>query len=209
MSHDFYRPAALHAVAGGLDKSGRLVAISHRVVSPSHMLYIMPRGLFPNLKDWTEPAPPPEKIDTMAVEGLLQIPYDIPNQSVAQHRLQLDLPVSVWRTTGHGPNNFALESFIDEAAVAAKADPLAYRRGLLGDNARSHAVLDAAGEKSGWGSPRSAGRGRGVALAAAFGGVIAVVAELSVAGGKIKIHRIVAAVDCGRTLDPKIANRTF
>jgi len=91
MSHDFYRPAALHKISGRLDPAGALVSLAHRVVSPSHMLYIIPRRLFPGIKDWTDPAAPPEKIDTMAVEGLLELPYAIPNQRVEQHRLALDV----------------------------------------------------------------------------------------------------------------------
>jgi isoquinoline 1-oxidoreductase subunit beta len=139
------------------------------------------------------------------VEGLLEVPYDIPNQSVEQHRLELDVPVSVWRTTGHGPNNFVLESFIDELAAAAKIEPLTFRRMVLAKNARAQKVLDLAAEKSGWAHPSANGRSRGIALAAAFGGLIANVVELSVIGNKVKVHRVVTTVDCGRTLDRKIA----
>src|SRR5262249_10105451 len=98
--HDFYRPGMLHAISASLGSKGEVLELSHRVVSPSYMLYIFPRAMFPNVKDWTEPAAPPPNIDTMAVEGLLEIPYEIANQSVEQHRLELDVPVSVWRTTG-------------------------------------------------------------------------------------------------------------
>jgi isoquinoline 1-oxidoreductase beta subunit len=205
MTHDFYRPAMLHRVSGALDATGALVAISHRVVSPSHTLYIFPRAMFPQLKDWTDPAPPPEQIDTMAVEGLLGSPYTIANELIKQHRLEVDVPVSVWRTTGHGPNNFVLESFIDEAAFAARTDPLAFRRRLLAKNPRALKVLDVLGDKSNWQAPLARGRARGLALASAFGGVVASVVELSVAGSVIKLHRIVTVVDCGTTLDPGIA----
>jgi isoquinoline 1-oxidoreductase beta subunit len=205
MQHDFYRPGMLHAVSGALDQGGSVTALAHRVVSPSHMLYIIPRGFLPPMADWSDPAAPPEKIDTMAVEGLLELPYDIPNQAVDQHRLALDVPVSVWRTTGHGPNNFVLESFIDELAFAAKTDPLTFRRVLLARNARGRKLLNLAAEKAGWGAALEPGRARGIALAAAFGGFVANVVELSVSANRIKVHRIVAAVDCGRTLDPGIA----
>jgi isoquinoline 1-oxidoreductase beta subunit len=169
------------------------------------MLYIFPRGMFPNVKDWTVPVAPPEKLDTMAVEGLLEIPYDIANQSVNQHRLELDVPVSVWRTTGHGANNFVLECFVDELAELANTDPVAFRRSLLRRNDRALKLLDVVLKESGWGSGLSAGRAQGVALAAAFGGLIANVAEVSVTDGKVKVHRVVSAVDCGRTLDPESA----
>jgi len=203
--HDFYRPGMLHTIWGSLGAKGDLTELSHRVVSPSYMLYIFPRAMFPNVKDWTDPAAPPPKIDTMAVEGLIDIPYDIPNQSVEQHRLELDVPVSVWRTTGHGPNNFVLESFIDELAIAAHTDPVTFRRSLLTKDARALKVLNVVADKSGWGTPTGPNVGRGVAIARAFGGIIAQVVELSVAANAIKLHRVVAAVDAGRTLDPGIA----
>jgi isoquinoline 1-oxidoreductase beta subunit len=106
MTHDAYRPAVLHEISGSLDRTGSLLALQHRVVSPCHTLYVWPRSAFPQLKDWTEPVAPPAEYDVMAVEGLLEIPYEVPNQRVEQHALQQDVPVSVWRTTGHGPNNF-------------------------------------------------------------------------------------------------------
>lgn len=206
MTHDAYRPAMLHEVSGTLDDSGRLLALRHRLVSPSHMLYIWPRGTFPQLKDWTEPAAPPAQYDTMAVEGLLEIPYDVPHQLVSQHQLALDIPMSVWRTTGHGPNNFVLESFVDELAADAGVDPVAFRRAALGKNPRALKVLDTLAEKADWNRPLPQGIGRGVALASAFGGLVACAVELSVSGSEIKIQRIVEVVDCGRTLDPGIAS---
>ncbi len=206
MTHDAYRPAMLHEVSGALDASGRLLALRHRVVSPSHMLYVWPRGMFPDLKDWTEPVAPPAQYDTMAVEGLLEIPYEVPNQLISQHQLALDIPVSVWRTTGHGPNNFVLESFIDELAADAGADTIAFRRAALGRNPRALRVLDTLADKADWSRPASADTGRGVALAAAFGGLVGCAAELRVSGSEIHIRRIVEVVDCGRTLDPGIAS---
>jgi isoquinoline 1-oxidoreductase beta subunit len=203
MTHDAYRPAMLHEISGALDSSGTLVGLTHRVVSPSHMLYIFVRT--PQQKDWTEPTLPPSQYDLMAVEGVLEIPYGISNQLVQWHRLDLDVPVSVWRTTGHGPNNFALESFIDELALAAGKDPLSFRRAALGKNARAGKVLDTLAEKSGWGSPPPAGTARGMAIASAFGGLVGCVTELSVNGSEVKVHRIVSVVDCGRTIDPGIA----
>jgi isoquinoline 1-oxidoreductase subunit beta len=205
MTHDFYRPAVLHKIAGALDSSGSLQLLSHRVVSPSHMLYIFPRGMLGEIKDWTEPVAPPEKFDAMAVEGIIEQPYDIANQLVEQHRLELDVPTSVWRTTGHGPNNFVLECFVDELAAAAKRDPVAYRRSMLRSDARARNVLNLVAEKSGWDRPSPTGVARGVALAKAFGGYVAAVADVSVRDRTLKVHRLTIAVDCGRVLDPGIA----
>jgi isoquinoline 1-oxidoreductase beta subunit len=205
MTRDAYRPGMLHRVAAVLDTAGSPVQMSHRVVSPSHLLYVFPRGVLPGLKDWTEPAAPPEKFDEMAVEGVAKAPYDIPNQRVEQHRLDVEVPVSVWRTTGHGANNFVLESFVDELAAVAKRDPVAYRRAMLRSDTRALNVLNLAVEKSGWVSAAPAGIARGVALANAFGGYVAAVAEISLRNATLQVHRITMAVDCGRVIDPGVA----
>ena len=205
MTHDFYRPAMLHRISGAVDSSGAPLVLTHRVVSPSHMLYIFPRSGFPNVTDWTTPVAPPEQYDGMAVEGLMEVPYSVAHQLIEQHRLEIDVPVSVWRTTGHGPNNFVLESFIDELATAAKTDPLTFRRSMLAGNPRARRVLDLAAEKIQWGAPPASNRARGIALAVAFGGITASAVELTVAGSRVMIHRVVCAVDCGRVLDPGIA----
>ena len=205
MTHDAYRPAVLHRVSAVLDSAGRPQAIQHRVVSPSCLLYVFPRGTFPDLKDWSLPIAPPPQYDPMAVEGLRSALYDIPNQKIEQHYYDSKIPVSVWRTTGHGPNNFVLESFIDELAAAAARDPLEYRRELLRGNDRALKVLNLAGQKAGWGQPLPPGHARGLAFANAFGGLIAQVAEIEIRGKGIKLKRIVSAVDPGRVLDPGIA----
>ena len=205
MTHDAYRPAMLHEITGGVSGSGVLSALAHRVVSPSYMLYIFPRGAFPQVKDWTQPLLPPAQYDPMSVEGLIDIPYEVPHQRVEQHRLELDVPVSVWRTTGHGTNNFVLESFIDELALAARVDPLQLRRTALAKDARILKLLDVLAARAGWSDPLPPGSGRGMALARAFGGIAACAAEVSVAGGEVRIRRIVAVLDCGRILDPGIA----
>jgi len=205
MTQDFYRPAMLHRVSAVLNDAGKPEIIRHRVVSPSHLLYVFPRGIFPDLKDWSQPVAPPPQYDPMAVEGLISALYAIPNQKLEQHYYDSKIPVSVWRTTGHGPNNFVLESFVDELAAAAANDPLEYRQTLLRGNDRALKVLNLAAEKAGWGQPLPSGHARGLAFANAFGGLIAQVAEIEVRGKEIKLRRIVSAVDPGRVLDPGIA----
>jgi isoquinoline 1-oxidoreductase subunit beta len=205
MTHDAYRPAMLHRISAVLDGTGKPQAIGHRVVSPSHLLYVFPRPTFPDLNDWSSPIAPPPQYDSMAVEGLISALYDIPNQRIEQHYYDSKIAVSVWRTTGHGPNNFVLESFIDELAAAAARDPLELRRELLRGNDRALNVLDLAAQKAGWGQPLPPGHARGLAFANAFGGLIAQVAEIEIRGKDIKLKRIVSAVDPGRVLDPGIA----
>jgi isoquinoline 1-oxidoreductase beta subunit len=184
---------------------GLPAAMAHRVVSPSHMLYIFPRNVIKAEGDWARPIAPPLAYDAMSVEGLIEIPYAIPAYSVEQHRVETPLSVSVWRTTGHGPNNFVLESVIDDLARAAAKDPLAYRLKLAAADPRASAVLRTVADMSGWGGTLAAGRSRGLALAKAFGGTIAQVVELSVKAKDIKCHRVWSAVDIGQTLDPGIS----
>ena len=206
MTHDAYRPAMLHEITGGVSGSGILSTLTHRVISPSYMLYIFPRGGFPQVRDWTQPVLPPAQYDPMSVEGLIDIPYEVAHQRVEQHRLELDIPVSVWRTTGHGTNNFVLESFMDELAVAARVDPLQFRRRALAKDPRTLRVLDVLAAKADWSRALPAGTGRGLALARAFGGIAAYAAEVSVTGTEVRVRRIVAVLDCGRILDPGIAS---
>jgi isoquinoline 1-oxidoreductase beta subunit len=141
----------------------------------------------------------------MAVEGLVETPYAIPNYKVEQNFVDTPLSVSVWRTTGHGPNNFVLESFIDEIAHAARQDPLAYRLALAKNDARAIAVLVAVGKMCAWGRAPAPGRGFGLALAKAFGSYAAQAIEVAVDGRKLKTLNIWTAADFGVTLDPGIA----
>src|ERR1700730_5976670 len=203
--YDAYRPPMTHQVKASLGSDGLPAAMAHRVVSPSHMLYIFPRGIIKAEGDWARPIAPPATYDGMAVEGLTETPYAIANYSVELNRVETPLSVSVWRTTGHGPNNFVLESFIDELAGAAGQDALAYRLALAAADPRATAVLNAGGAITRCAGTPTVGRARGLALAKAFGGYIAQVIELSVTGKEVKCHRVWSAVDVGQTLDPRIA----
>ena len=214
MCYDAYRPPMTHAIRASLKEDGLPEAMEHRVVSPSHMLYIFPREAIKSQGDWSRPIAPPAAYDGMSVEGVVEPPYAVPHYSVAQHRVTTPLSVSVWRTTGHGPNNFALESFVDELAHAAGKDPLAYRLALAAGDQRALAVLKTVADMSSWGGPPPPGRSRGLALAKAFNGYIAQVVELQVNGGKeggkpggkvIKVTRVWSAADIGELLDPGIA----
>jgi isoquinoline 1-oxidoreductase beta subunit len=113
------------------------------------------------------------------------------------------VPTSWWRGVGPTHNVFVVESFIDELAAAAKQDPVAYRKSLMGHNPRALGVLTLVAEKAGWGMPLPKGHGRGVMVQFAYGSYVAMVAEVEVAGdGSIKVHRLVCAVDCGLAVNP-------
>lgn len=189
MQHDIYRPAVLHRLTAGLDERGMPAALEHKLVSPSILQYVYP----PAVTDTYDPS---------CCEGLIETRYRIPNWRTDFKLLKIGIPTSVLRTTGYGPNLFALECFIDELAQRAGHDPLDYRRTLLAGDARALAVLETAAEKAQWREAPPAGRVRGLAFCEAFRTLVAQVAEVSVRDGLITVHRIVSAVDCGDALDP-------
>jgi isoquinoline 1-oxidoreductase subunit beta len=197
MQHDGYRrPAVANRLTATLDAAGRPVSIVQRVVSPTILAPVYP----PVLK-----AP----YDPSCLEGTLEWRYKIPHWQVDFHQLEVPIKTSVLRTTGYGPNLFALESFIDELAVRAHQDPWRFRRDLLGDDTRALAVLDTAARGSGWDDPPVAGRFRGIAFAEAFRTLIAHVVELSVRGEEVTVHRVTCAFDAGVALDPDICRNSM
>jgi isoquinoline 1-oxidoreductase subunit beta len=195
---DLYRPATFVRMTAGLDASGKPIALKARVVSPTILLPVFP-GIAPVLEN--------QGIDPSALEGMMEWIYDVPNRLVEFHLLELPIPTSVLRTTGYGPNIFALESFTDELAHAVGRDAYQYRRALLERNPRARAVLDRAAELAEWRSSTAAGQGRGIAVAHAYGTYIAQVVDARVADETLKLRRVVSIVDCGRVLDPGIARQ--
>jgi isoquinoline 1-oxidoreductase beta subunit len=129
-------------------------------------------------------------------------PYDIPNMNVTLHSMKTGVPVLWWRSVGHSHSAFVMETMIDELAAAAKKDPVAYRRELLAKHPRLLRVLDLAASKAGWGTALPKGRARGIAVHESFGSACAQVAEVSLEGGEVKVHRVVAAFDCGLVVNP-------
>jgi isoquinoline 1-oxidoreductase beta subunit len=192
----FYRPAAVAKFRAGFDDEGNAVTLRATIAAPSIML----------AANFVEELP--KGIDEPAVEGIQDCPYGIPNIRVEYARTEPGIKVWFWRSVGHSQNAFFLESFIDEMAASAGRDPVEFRRALLSGQPRLRGALDLAAAKAGWGTPLPSGRHRGVAVASSFGSHVAQVAEVSVdAAGRIRVHRIVAAVDCGRTVNPAIIRR--
>jgi isoquinoline 1-oxidoreductase beta subunit len=148
---------------------------------------------------------PRDKLDDNSVDGVANLPYDIPNVSVDAVNASFAIPLGFWRSVGASHNGFMLESFMDELALAAGQDPVAFRRGLLGKKPRHRAVLDLVAERSGWGAPAPEGRGRGVAILESFNSIVAEVAEVSLNPDRtIRVNKVVAAVDCGTVVNPDI-----
>ena len=196
MAAGFYRPASVARFEGAVDAKGRVTMLRCGVGSPSIMA---PSG-FMKIPD--------NGVDHLALEGIDDHPYDIENQRIAYGRVEPGPQVWFWRSVGHSQNVFFIESFIDELAAAAKADPYEFRRAMLGKSPRHKGVLELAAQKAGWGQPLPSGVFRGIAVAQSFGSFVAEVAEVSVAAdGTPRVHRVVAAVDCGKTVNPEIIRR--
>jgi isoquinoline 1-oxidoreductase beta subunit len=193
MTHDFYRPASLHQMSAALDASGKPVAISHKMSSPSVTSRLFP----PVVKDGVDP---------FMAEAIV-VPYDIANQSVVTVIHEPGLRVGYLRSVSHALNIFANECFVDEMAAAAGKDPYEFRMSLLGKQPRYANVLKIAAEKSGWGKPLPKGRARGIALMEGYETYMAQVAEVSVENGAVKVHKVTVAVDLGRMVNPNIVEQ--
>jgi len=188
----WYRPMWYDHFAAGLDASGNPVAWTHTIVGQSIMAGTMFESF--GVKDG---------IDSTSVEGAADILYGIPNLQVDLHTTKNEVPVQWWRSVGHSHTGFSVEAFLDEVAHAGGKDPYQLRRTLLANQPRMLAVLDLVAQKANWGSALPAGRARGIATHFSFDSYVAQVAEVSVEkDGTVRVHRVVAAVDCGRTVNP-------
>jgi isoquinoline 1-oxidoreductase beta subunit len=188
LQHDTYRPASYSRFTSALDETGMPTVWNVRVACPS----------FAGLRNG---------VDRTGVEGIAEIRYAIPNILVEYHPPDVGIPVSYWRSVGYSHNTFFTESFLDELAVVAKQDPVEFRRKLLAKAPRMLGVLELAAEKAGWSKPLPAGRYRGIAVVDNLGSFNAQVAEISVDKGKVKVHRVVCAVDCGYVVNPAIVKQ--
>ncbi len=191
IQHDLYRPAYYDRISAALGADGMPIAWADHVTGGSVTGHYFPGGLAEG------------KLDADAVEGAKELPYDIPAVHVDWTRQDPPVPITWWRGVGPTHNVYVVECFIDELALAAGRDPVDYRRALLGKNPRSRAVLDLAASKAGWGTGLPPGIGRGVSLHDSFGSHLAVVVEVEVSSaGEVRLRRVVAAVDCGQTINP-------
>ena len=201
MRSSTYRPASLHLLSATLDGSGLPAGLTHRIIPPSisgQKGQPVPNGVDPDLPDEAGPV------------------YGIPNYLIEYVLTETPVPLGWMRSVYALQAAFALEGFIDELAVAAGKDPLKYRLQLLSKDqdltyftttwhtARMRGVLQLAAEKSGWDKPLPAGRFRGVACFGCFQSYMAEVVEISMENDQPRVHRVVAAVDCGQVVNPTI-----
>jgi isoquinoline 1-oxidoreductase beta subunit len=190
-SHDVYRPPARNTLSGAFDSSGNLNTVKIHLVAPS----ITSR--------WAPAVVANGAIDPFSVEAAHNFPYGVPNLYVDYLQHEIGIDVGYWRSVSHALNCFTVESFMDELATEAQIDPFEFRRSLLGKQPRWLSVLEAAAHKARWGQAPQ-GRYHGIALMSGYDTYLAQVAEISVQGNQLKIHRIVCAIDCGQMVNPGI-----
>jgi isoquinoline 1-oxidoreductase beta subunit len=190
-TQDQYRPMAVCRATIGLDSAGGIVSWAYRNVSPS---ILGQRNLIT-----------PGQLDGQASEGSTALPYGLANRQIDWVQHPATIPVGFWRSVGNSINVFAVESAIDEAAHASKADPLAFRQLMLAGNGRALAVLNAAASLGGWGSLPRPGAARGIALHQSFGSLVACVVEVTQTASGIQLLNVACAVDCGMVINPDTA----
>lgn len=189
MTHDFYRPISLSQMTGGFDASGKLTGLSSKMTSPSVTARAFP-GFVVNGSD------------PFMNEGSANLTYNVANHRAENVIHDTGIRVGYWRAVSNNLNSFAMESFMDELALAAKKDPVAFRMELLDKHPRAQKVLSTVAEKAGWGKKLAAGHGLGVAQTECYDAYIAVVAEVSLTNGKPTVHKLTCVVDPGIAVRP-------
>ncbi len=201
MTHGRYHPITQCRLSAGLDEQGGLQALHMRISGQSILAGVFPQ----NVRDGKDP---------VVFQGLnaggaeAAFGYSVPNLLVDHAMRNPHVPPGFWRGVNLNQNAIYVECFIDEIAHATGRDPLALRRSLMKEHPKHLAVLEAAAKKAGWGTPAPDVDGlkvyRGLAQTHGFGSYVAACAEVSVSGaGELKIHRIVAATDCGHAVNPQ------
>jgi isoquinoline 1-oxidoreductase beta subunit len=212
--NDWYRPMGVSRLRGTVE-SGTITGWLHRIVAQSIVAdeggdfvgalvpSATPRALRRSVSSGSPRMFARGTItDMTSVEGAAELPYAIENLRVEYTPVETGIPVGFWRSVGHSLNAFVTECFFDELAHAANADPYELRRTLLAKRPRHKGVLDLAAQKAGWGSPLPAGVGRGIAVHESFDSFCAIVIEASVERARVRVHRAVVALDCGRVVNP-------
>ncbi len=191
MRSDRYRPQAAVRMKAALSPDGRIAAMDVRIAVGS-------------INQSNTGMAPANGLENQAFDGFDDCPYKIANHHIGVALKNTHVPVSFWRSVGGSQNCFFFESFVDELAYAAGKDPLEFRRAMI-ERKDFLGVIDTLKEKSDWGTPLGAGRGRGIAICENHGSIIGQVAEVTVdTTGTVHVDRVVAAVDCYHAVNPKI-----
>jgi CO/xanthine dehydrogenase Mo-binding subunit len=205
MKHGYFQAASLHQMSAGFDADGKLVAWSHKKVSSPHNARRTPTAeqmrdpIFFRDISW----------------GVYDVPYDIASVETSYVPVETPVPIGPWRAVFSPSSTFARESFFDELAEAAGADPIQFRLDHLGgaekltageltiERPRLRRVLEVLRTRSDWGKPLPKGSGRGMACNVYDGEThVAYAAEVTVRAGKVRVDRVVCVLDCGLIVNP-------
>jgi CO/xanthine dehydrogenase Mo-binding subunit len=201
MTHDFYRPASYHRLSGAVDAQGNILAWRHRSTSTP-------------IAEWWSPKATPESSELGCTT---QMPYLAKSYKLEYLPTESGVPRAWWRSVEASSIGFVMESYVDELAHAAGKDPLEFRISKLDgrlvkdptnkdavplNTARLRGVLQLAADKSGWNSPLPQGHGRGIAAHYSFNSYVSNVVDVSVIDNKLKVNRVVSAVDIGTPVSP-------
>lgn len=186
-----FRSFNLTKATGTIDGAGNLAALDVKIAKPAVSKW---SGLkFLIRKDG---------VDMQAIEGIANLPYDIPNTRIAWVDHDIKLPVHFWRAVGASHNSFVIESLMDDLARKAGKDPVAFRQTLLRGKPRHLAVLEQLMKESGWAKPAPTGTGRGMAIVESFDSIVAEAAEVKIVGGNLSVNKVTCVVDCGVAINP-------
>ncbi|HTP67825.1 MAG TPA: xanthine dehydrogenase family protein molybdopterin-binding subunit [Dongiaceae bacterium] len=202
--HDFYRPAAYHALQAGVDEKGNLISWKHRAVSPSIGIFYSGSGISAG--------------EAAGVDSLDFPAFSVPNLRLEFAVADSGMPLGYWRSVDDSGNQFVRSCFLDEAAHVAGRDSVEFLLAALGpsrkidlgpnngtiDVGRRRAVIELAAEKSQWTSPMPPGKGRGLGFMYGWGTYVAQIAEVTCDSkrGTLRVERVVCAIDCGTCVNP-------
>lgn len=187
----YYRPFTYHYAKVGVDANKLPLAWDHRIVGQS----VVGDSFF-------EAMMVKNGVDPTSVEGVAKAHYEVPHRKVTLALPKQHIPVLWWRSVGHTHTAFAMETLLDELALNAGQDALAYRRKLLASSPRHIAVIDLLKKVSPWGKRAPRGRAYGLAVHESFASVVGQVAEVSYKNKELKVHKVWCAVHCGKVVNP-------
>lgn len=218
MRHDYYRPATYNTLKASV-KDGKISGWQHAIAAPSISAYFMspevvgaalpswlPNGVVNFASNTAQRLYRGTLDDKSTAEGAADLPYDIESVKVSTHFIDKGIPLGYWRSVGHSQNAFIVESFLDELAHLMEKDPYQLRMDMLSKYPEHQAVLKLAAEKANWGNP-PAGRYQGIAVHKSFFSYVAEVAEVSITGKQINVHKVTCAIDCGQAINPDIVRQ--
>ncbi len=200
MLHGAYHPITQCKMTGVLDDEGNVKALHMRISGQSILAALRPQAM-----QGGKDAATFQGLNESGPEGAFT--YKIDNLLIDHAMRNPPVPPGFWRGVNLNQNAAYVESFIDELAHAAKQDPLVFRRKLLAHSPKALNVLETVAKGIGWDTKPAPGIGRGIAQIMGFGSYVGAAAEVSVTDGKLKIHRIVAATDCGYVVNPAQVER--